>query len=224
VEPFVVVEPVAGRIGVQGNSSAAVGDSLVAGVGIGVAGVGIGAAGVDKLRIEVRVDIEAVRRSLCFQWVGMEVAQAGQDSLGLRWELLGVDRQAGLPEEESHYRAVGLAGLVEVGWQVENSDCMEHKQVVDLVEGFETGLLGLVEVGWQVENSDCMEHKQVVDLVEGYKAGLLEEEWDCMQRRQVADPAVERTGWCQIGKQRPWCLAKKPNRQSLHQLELEQPV
>jgi hypothetical protein len=101
-----------------------------------------------------------------------------------------VVQQAALLEEGSQYRAVGLAGVAEVELLVERLDCMQRMQVVDLA--------GVVE------------------------AGLLEEEWDCMECRRVAEQAaevaVEHTGWCQKGKQRPRCL---PHRQSLHQLELE---
>jgi hypothetical protein len=159
--PVVAGELGAGRIGVEGGSLAVVVGSLVA-------GVRIGAAGEDTPHIEGLGDIEVVLDSLCFQLVGIEVVQAVLGSLGLQWELLVVVQQAGLLEEGSQYRAVGLAGVAE--------------------------------------------------------AGLLEEEWDCMACRQAAEQAaevaVERTGWCQKGKQRPRCL---PHRQSLHQLELEQP-
>jgi hypothetical protein len=80
------------------------------------------------------------------------------------------------------------------------------------------GLVEVAEVELLVEKLDCMQRMPVVDLAEVVGAELLEEELDCMECRQVAEAAVERTGWCQKGKQRPRCL---PHRQSLHQLELE---
>jgi hypothetical protein len=184
--PAVAGELGAGRIGVEGSS-------LAVGVGSQVAGVRIGAVGEDRLRIEELGGIEAGLGSLYFrfQWVGIEVVRAVQGSLGLQLELPVVVQQAGLLEEESHHRAVGLAGVAEVELLVEKLDCMQRMLVVDLA--------GVVE------------------------PGMLEEEWDCMEYRlvveQAAEVAVERTGWCQKGKQRPRCL---PHRQSLHQLELEQ--
>jgi len=172
----VVVELGAGRIGV-------VGDILVA-------GVRIGAVGEDRLHIEELGDIGAAQDSLCFQWVGTEVVQAVQGSLGLPWELPVVAQQAALLEEGSQHRAVGLAGVAEVELLVEKPGCMQRMQVVDLA--------GVVEAGLPEEEWDCMEYTRVVE--------------------QAAEVAVERTGWCQKGKQRPRCL---PHRQSLHQLELE---
>jgi hypothetical protein len=155
-----------------------------------VAGVRIGAVGEDRLHIEELGDIGAAQDSLCFQWVGTEAVQAVQGSLGLPWELPVVAQQAALLEEGLQYRAVGLAGVAEVELLVEKPGCMQRMQVVDLA--------GVVEAGLPEEEWDCMEYTRVVE--------------------QAAEVAVERTGWCQKGKQRPRCL---PHRQSLHQLELE---
>ena len=149
---------------------------------------------------------------------GVRIGAVGEDRLHIE-ELVDI----GAAQNSLCFQWVGteavqaVQGSLGLQWELP----VVVQQAAQLEEGSHYRAVGLVEVAeveLLVEKLDCMQRMPVVDLAEVVGAELLEEELDCMECRQVAEVAVERTGWCQKGKQRPRCL---PHRQSLHQLELE---